>query len=274
MAGNRTVKRSVEIIEFIAKSESGASLKDIVDGLKIPKTSAYDIIRELVSTGMLVEKRGEVNTFRIGLKAFQIGNEYLNETDLITVARPIVKVMAEQTCKTAFIAVMSEGFVTYIYKYEPKTSIITTSNIGTKNPVHCTSLGKAILSGMSCQERLRELKGLSLTPFTAHTITDMNTLLEDIEEAARRGYAIDNREIEDHTMCIGAPIFNHENKVIAGLSVSGFYSKDRNIAFEGGLIRKAALDISNLLGYGGRDGHRCANEYQDGEQVVPGDQRA
>ncbi len=252
MAGNRTVKRSIDIIEFVAKTENGATLKDIIEGLKLPKTSAYDIIRELVSTGMLAEKRGEVNKYRIGLKAFQIGNEYLNETDLITMAKPVVKVMAEKTNKTAFIAVMSEGYVTYIYKYEPKTSIITTSNIGTKNPIHCTSLGKAMLSGMSREEQLRELAHAEFTKFTDHTIMDQAQLLKDVDEAAKRGYAIDNREIEEHTMCIGSPIFNHEGRVIAGLSVSGFYSKERDIELEGSLIREAALEISGLLGYGGK----------------------
>ena len=251
MAGNRAVKRSIEIIELVAKSKNGASLKEIMKELNLPKTSAYDIVCELVDSGMLVEKRGEVNTFRIGLKTFQIGNEYLNETDLITLAKPIVKVMAEQTNKTAFIAVMSEGYVTYIYKYEPKTSIITTSNIGTKNPVHCTSLGKAMLSGMSAEERMIELKHIRFVRFTQRTIMSADRLLEDVKEAEKRGYAIDNREIEEHTMCIGSPIFNHEGKVVAGLSVSGFYSEERNIELEGSLIRKAAQDISALLGYGG-----------------------
>lgn len=252
MAGNRTVKRCIEIIEFVARSENGASLKDIVEVLDMPKTSAYDIIRELVSAGMLAEKRGEINKFSIGLKAFQIGNEYLNETDLITVARPIVKEMADKTNKTAFIAVMSEGYVTYIYKYEPKTSIITTSNIGTKNPIHCTSLGKAILSGMSREDQLKELSFSNMKRFTDNTLVDREELLKDIDAAAQRGYAIDNREIEDHTLCIGSPIFNHEGKAVAGLSVSGFYSKERDIEFEGGLIRQAALDISRQLGYGGK----------------------
>jgi DNA-binding IclR family transcriptional regulator len=157
--------------------------------------------------------------------------------------------MAEKTNKTAFIAVMNEGYVTYIYKYEPKTSIITTSNIGTKNPIHCTSLGKAILSGMSKEDQLKELSYSNMDRFTRHTITDKELLLKDLEEAKKRGYAMDCREIEDHTLCIGSPIFNHEGKVIAGLSVSGFYSQDRDINYEGGLIRKAALEISTKIGY-------------------------
>lgn len=251
MSGNRTVKRCIEILEFISKRSDGATLKEIINQLKIPKTSGYDILKELVDNGMLVQKKGELNTYRIGLRAFQIGNEYLNETDLISTSKPIVRTMAESLNKTAFIAVLSEGYVTYIYKYEPKKSIITTSNIGTKNPIHCTSLGKAILSGMSFEEQTYELSFSNYEKRTVHTITSKKELLEDLKLAQKKGYAIDNREIEDHTLCIGSPIYNHEGHVIAGLSVSGLYSKNRDIVSEGEIIKSAAQDISRNLGYRG-----------------------
>jgi IclR family acetate operon transcriptional repressor len=37
----------------------------------------------------------------------------------------------------------------------------------------------------------------------------------------RRGYAIDDEEIEVGVRCIGAPIFNEDRKPIAAVSVSG-----------------------------------------------------
>ena len=34
----------------------------------------------------------------------------------------------------------------YICKFEPENPIITTATVGTKNPIYCTSLGKAIMA--------------------------------------------------------------------------------------------------------------------------------
>lgn len=249
MSGNKTVKKCIDILELIAKSKEGISLKGIMSALELPKTSAYDILKELVDNNMIIETRGDVTTYKIGLKTFQIGNEYLNDTDLISIAKPIVKEMADILMKTAFIAVMNEGFVTYIYKYEPPTSIITTSNIGTKNPIHCTSLGKAMLSGMSKDEITKELAYSTYEKRTEHTLTNYEALMADIEKTKLRGYSIDDREIEEHTLCIGAPIINHEGKVVAGLSISGFYSEKRDVEDEGQKIRKAAEAISKQLGY-------------------------
>ncbi len=248
MSGNRSVKRSIEILELIAKHKS-VTLKQVIDTLDIPRTSAYDILRELVNSKMVVEKRGEVNQYKIGLKAFQIGNEYINNTDLIAVAKPAIKSMADELNKTAFIAVLDRGYVSYIYKYEPETSIITTSNIGTKNPIHCTSLGKAILSGMDNKRIEKELKYCKFEKYTDKTILNKKDLFKDIEVIREKGYAVDYNEIEDHTICIGAPIFNHNGEVIAGLSISGLSTKDRDIEFEGNKISATAIKISKLLGH-------------------------
>jgi DNA-binding IclR family transcriptional regulator len=249
LPGNRSVRRSIEILDYISRHSKGVSQKEIIQELELPRTSAYDIIRELVDTKMIVEERGEVTKYKVGLKAFQIGNEYLNDTDLITLSKPLIKDMAEQINKTAFIAVMDQGFVTYLYKYEPKTSIITTSNIGTKNPIHCTSLGKAMLSGMEMDEIKEHLKYASYEPRTKRTYTNETDLIENLMVAKELGYAVDDREIEDHTLCIGSPIYNHDGKVIAGLSVSGFYSEDRDVEYEGNVIKATANEISKRLGY-------------------------
>ncbi len=249
MAGNRSVKRAIEILDIIAKKQTGVTQKEIIDELQIPRTSAYDLLKELVLSQMIVEVKEEVTKYKIGLKAFQIGNEYLNDTDLITLSKPVVKEMAEKINKTAFIAVMDKGYVTYLYKYEPPTSIITTSNIGTKNPIHCTSLGKAMLSGMTFEEVEDELKYATFEKRTERTILTKEALIEDLKIAKEKGYAVDDREIENYTLCIGSPIYNHDGKVVAGLSVSGLHTEDRDVSYEGTVIRDAALEISRRLGY-------------------------
>lgn len=249
MNGNRSVLRAIDILNLLSQEQDGMTLKEIMDALQIPKTSTYDILKALVAQNMVVEDRSDSVYYRIGLKAFQIGNAYLSNADLINRAKPYVKVLGETLGKTTFIAVLDHTEVTYIYKYEPKRAILTSSNIGTKNPVHCTSLGKAILSGMTQDNLMKTIKNITYDLRTDRTIRSETQLLANIDETRARGYAIDDREIEDHTLCMGAPIFNHEGNVIAGISFSGLYKDDMDIAFEGTEVKKAASKISRSMGY-------------------------
>lgn len=251
MNGNRSVLRAIDILKLLSENQEGMSLKEVMDDLNIPKTSAYDILKALVSQKMVDEFREDGLLYRIGLKSFQVGNAYLSNTDLINHAKPHVKYLAESLDKTTFVAVLDNNEVTYLYKHEPPKAILTTSNIGTKNPVHCTSLGKAILSGLEIDELLEVLKNITFEKRTDHTIKSSKTLLKDLEVSAERGYAVDNREIENHTLCIGSPIFDHEGKVIAGVSFSGLYKEDLDIEKEGNFVKTAAHKISRSLGYSG-----------------------
>lgn len=251
MSGSRTVHRAVDVLTTVASHAEGLTLKEISDVLDLPKTSVFDIVKALVHKGLLDEVRIDGIRYKIGLKAFQIGSAFLNDTDIINKSKIHVKRLAEKVNKTAFIAVLEQGYVTYLFKYEPPKAIITTSNIGTKNPAHCTSLGKAILSGMQEKELESALSELKFEKMTANTILTEQALRADLLETKQRGYSVDNREIEEHTLCIGSPVFNHEGHVIAGISISGFYSENRNIQDEGQTVKEAAKAISRSLGYSG-----------------------
>lgn len=251
MTGNRSVLRAIDILKLLAENNNGMTLREIMNVLDLPKTSTYDILKALVSQNMIDEIRSDGLIYRIGLKSFQIGNSYLSNTDLINYAKPHAKILAESLSKTTFIAVLDKNDVTYLYKYEPEKAILTTSNIGTKNPISCTSLGKAMLSGLESDEIEYIISNLTFEKRTNNTILSAEDLLKDVLRSKTKGYAVDNREIEDHTLCIGSPIFNHEGKMIAGISFSGIYKEDLDIEKEGQEVKKAAKNISRSLGYVG-----------------------
>jgi|GEM_PF-5159518 len=63
------------------------------------------------------------------------------------------------------------------------------------------------------------------------------------------GYAIDNMEHEEDVKCIGAPIFDIQNSVVASISLSGPSSritkeKENEFAI---LVKSSALNISKKL---------------------------
>ncbi len=76
-------------------------------------------------------------------------------------------------------------------------------------------------------------------------------MTRELNQVQRRGYALDQREVEEDVECIAAPIRDHLGKVIAALSVSGPQKKigtslERRVVKE---VRNAASQISSRLGY-------------------------
>ncbi len=247
MKKNRSVVRAVRILELLANESKGLSLSEVAARVDIPITSANDIIKALLDEEMieLIDERSKI--YGIGVKAFFIGNTFIKNTSLVDKAKDAIEKLSHQTKKTVFLGKEINGKITYIYKYEPKETLVATCAIGSRTSLHCTSLGKSFLAfndGL-----LESLKGRELLRSTDSTITDYDKLLDEIRQVRIKGYAVDDREQNDHLLCIGAPVFDNHNNVIAAVSISGLYKGDENIPETGELVKQTAFSISRSLGY-------------------------
>ncbi len=249
---NRTTQRTVEILKLVSRAPEGITLDDICEKLSLPKTSAYDIVTTLAEMGMVNVDRGQRQRYTIGLTAYRIGINYTNNMDFISVIEPELKAFARKVGKTVFFGVRSDQEVVYICKAEPENPIITTATVGTKNPMYCTSLGKVILAFLDDETRELVLDRIHFRKKTERTITDRESLLKELEQVRMQGYAKDDREVEEHMECVGAPVFGSDGKVMGAISVSSLYKPNEDYERLGRLACEKAEELSRLLGFMGK----------------------
>ena len=249
---NRTTQRTVEILKLVSKNPEGITLDDICEKLELPKTSAYDIVTTLAEMGMVNVDRGQRQRYTIGLTAYRIGINYTNNLDFISVIEPELRAFAKEVGKTVFFGVRSDHDVVYICKAEPENPIITTATVGTKNPMYCTSLGKAILA-FSDEEMVRQvINRIKFRQKTERTILTTEGLKKELDMVKQKGYALDAREMEEHMECVGAPVFGPDGSVMGAISVSSLYKPTEDYEALGRLVHEKALEVSRLLGFLGK----------------------
>lgn len=120
-------------------------------------------------------------------------------------------------------------------------------------PLHCTAMGKVFLAHLSPTARASALDSLDLKPFTPHTITALPALYRELEAIPRQGFGVDNEEYALGVRCLAAPIYNHQDQVIAGVSVTALatrFSSGRD-AEVGAALKQACENISHTLGFQG-----------------------
>lgn len=249
---NRTTQRTVEILKLVSKNPEGITLDEICEKLQLPKTSAYDIVITLVEMGMVNLIRGQRQKYTIGLMAYRIGINYTNNLDFIGIIEPELKAFAKEVGKTVFFGVRSDHEVVYISKFEPENPIITTSTVGTKNPMYCTSLGKAILAYSDEETKQQVINRIKFRKKTERTILSKEDLEKELVMVKAKGYALDAREVEEHMECVGAPIFGPDSSVLGAISLSSLYKPTEDYEELGVLVRRKAAEISKMLGFLGR----------------------
>lgn len=247
---NRTLIRAIDILELLSQSREGYTLTQLSSILDSPKSSVFDIVKTLVYKNMVLEdNQTGVTKYKIGLQSFLIGSSYINNIDIVNIAKNDLIDFANKMQATTFMAILDDCMVTYIYKYESENSIITTANIGTRRPIHSAALGKAMIAFATDEEIKEAIDRTDFVSYTEYTITSQNQYIDELKEVRKKGYAIDDRENTLQQIAVAAPIRDHDSKVIASISCVGFYESEINLDDLGLLIKEVADRISEKLGY-------------------------
>ena len=246
MKYNRSTLRTIEILEIIAEN-TDITLSDMAKKLNIPISSAYDIVFTLMNKSMVELSDERLKTYRLGVKNLFLGNAFIRNTDVISIAKPYLDELSQKVGNTVFLAKLSDTRLTYIYKHEPSNNLVSTCKIGAQANLSNTALGKIMLAYNS--ELRSRILDMPLIAATKYTITDPIELEENLRIAHDNGYAIDNFEHDERIICVAFPIFDTFGKVEHSISISGVAHDSRNIEHEIELGKEYAKKISALIGY-------------------------
>ncbi len=216
----QVLERAIAILEFLAEQNSALGLGQISKALRLNKTTAHRLL-SVLEHHHFVEKNGSNGQYSLGTKLFELGNRAVSRLDLLQRARPFLRRLVDETGETAHLAVLRQGEVLSLANVESPRTLRTPSTVGRRSPVHCTSIGKAILAYRPETEADEIIRTHGLRKFTERTITSPGAFKRELRRVREQGYAMDDEEFEYGLRCIGAPVRNHTGEVIGAVSVTG-----------------------------------------------------
>ncbi|MBE3102938.1 MAG: IclR family transcriptional regulator, partial [Bacilli bacterium] len=83
-----------------------------------------------------------------------------------------------------------------------------------------TAMGKVQLSQHTFEELIELYPDKSLRQKTQYTVNTLNELWKQILTIQENGFIKEYQEAVESFNCIAAPIFNHEKKIIGGVSIT------------------------------------------------------
>ncbi|MGF7396456.1 IclR family transcriptional regulator [Thermoanaerobacterium thermosaccharolyticum] len=246
----KSVAKALAIIDYLASKNSDVPLSQISRDLNIAKSTAHGLITTLKDFGY-IEQSQFTGNYKLGIHLFELGSKVANTLDVFNIASPYIRQLVESIGETVHLAILDKGEVLYIDKRESSRSIRISSQIGIHLPAHCTGVGKVLLAYLPIEEIREIIRNHGLTKYTKNTITDFDSLKEELEKIRECGYAVDNEEFMDGLKCIAAPIFNSKGNVEASLSISGPVSRMNGCEYDKAIksILEVTMTISRLLGY-------------------------
>ncbi len=261
----QTIERVSAILDLIGENPSGMSIRDVSSQLGLPKGTVHRLLSSLIYVGYIRQEAKSRNYF-LGLKRLDLGGLVASQLDLRKIASPLLHALADKTKETVHMVVWDQAEVVYIEKVEPPLDmggLRMASRIGSRNPAHSCAVGKIFLAYLPPNDLEDFIFEKGLPARTANTITNSETLRQELNGIRKQGYAIDNEENEQGIRCVGAPVLGESGTLVAAISISGpAFRVTRKVAHEvlRDEIMRTAAEISRSLGYGGAENRKSANE--------------
>lgn len=248
MTNHNPTLRVINILNLVSQKNE-LTLTEISNELEISKSTLQPILKTLANHGYLSQGNNN-KTFKIGMSTFKIGQTFINDNNPYDVIRKSMKNIVSdcnEICQMGIYDENNPGHVLYIAKEEPLQSIALISNIGTSLPAHATALGKCLLAYFP-KDYVKNLYSNGMEKLTENTISDLDTLLEEIKKVRINNFASECGESTEEIECIAVPLIQ-DNKAIASISVSlpMYRSSPEKISYIIDLLIKEKNNIDALL---------------------------
>jgi len=246
----QSLLRALTLLNHLSEVDDGASLTELAHRAGLAPSTAHRLLTTL-QQAHYVRFDTERTRWSIGVQAFVVGNTFVRNRDLPQFARPIMRHLMEESGETVNLAVEDQGQAVYLAQVESRQMMRALVPPGARALLHASGVGKALLSAMSEARRAEALKRHGLPRVTVRTRTSLAALTADLEEARRKGVAVDDEEHAVGLRCVASVIYDETGAAAGAISVSGPAARitaDRLPALAD-LVLKAAQRIT--LDFGG-----------------------
>ncbi|MEM3485189.1 MAG: IclR family transcriptional regulator [Candidatus Methanomethyliaceae archaeon] len=246
----RTLSKAFQLLQVLAAHEKDASVKALHLRTGLPKSTIVRLLSTMCAYGLVIQDQ-ETRRYRLGWTLIFWGQRAKHQCALPVILKPFIERLAKETGETASLAVLDGFHAVYIEQVMSQNLVKGVPPVGKPLPLHCTAVGKILLTSFSKDQIQKFLEEKGLPALTEKTITDADQLQRMLVEVKQHGYAIDDEETEKGGRCIAAPVFNTYGKIVAALSIIGpiHRIKDDKIKDYAALVRRVALEASAYLGF-------------------------
>ena len=220
----QSVARVFAIIEHLSNSPKAQPLKVIASPCAIPPPTAHRFLNNLCSLGYVI--REDDGRYKLSYKLFEISSKALNQSSVISIAKPYLDDMSERLGESVHLVVKNGNDVVYVYKITRAIgSIQMASKIGMRLPMYRCAVGKALLAEMDDKKIEEVFRATEVVAVTQNTITEFDKLMEQIQIVRDLDYAVDNEENENGVICVASALTSRSGEAKYAFSISTLTSR-------------------------------------------------
>jgi IclR family acetate operon transcriptional repressor len=199
--------RLLELMDRLARQAQPMALPDVVALTGWPKPTVHRMLAQLEQGGWLL-REPDGRRYAMASRLLRLAESALSNSTQQGVRHAVLRQLVADVGESCNLTALSGAEVVYLDRVESAFPLRMELRPGTRVPAHCSASGKLFLAWMGARQRRALLDGLTLTRYTAHTLTERKALEAELLAIRRDGHAVDAEEFVDGLVCVAVPVFS------------------------------------------------------------------
>lgn len=219
VATSSTALKALRVLEAVAAGTGPATLGEVAERAVLDKSTTYRMLSTLVAAGY-VRQDGASRRYALSYRVVSLSRNLLADDEVFQLTRGVLDGLSQTTGEGIHLCVL-DGLQSVLVQRVRGTQLVAVEfQVGDRSPLHCTSIGKALLAYQG-PDVVDAVIAAGLPRMAMNTLVEPESLRRELRLVRERGYAIDDHELADSMRCIAAPVFERDERVRMGISISG-----------------------------------------------------
>jgi DNA-binding IclR family transcriptional regulator len=242
----QVLERAFALLNVLASFQDPVPLKTISERTGLHPSTAHRILNDLAIGGYV--ERPQAGSYRLGMRLLELGNLVKARLDVRDAALAPMRELHRLTNQPVNLSVRQGDEIVYIERsYSERSGMQVVRAVGGRAPLHLTSVGKLFLAQDDMPRVRAYATRTGLAGHTRNSITELAALERELVKVRKLGIARDDEELELGVRCMAAGIYDDQDKLVAGLSISAPADRLEEAWID--RLRAVAAQISTTLGH-------------------------
>jgi len=213
------IDKMMDVLAVLERRDGGATIRDLVDVLDLPRTTVYRILNTLAAHEVV--HRDDAGTYVLGRRLLSLAAHVAagaNEVDLVSLGQPFLEKLSVELGEGAKLSVIDYEGILVIAAVQGRREYALAVAPGQRMPIHAGAASKLLLAHLPPEDQANWLDR-PLVAYTSKSITDPMRLAKELARIKRLGWAQDKGENAPSIQAFAAPVFNAKGKMMAAISV-------------------------------------------------------
>lgn len=214
----QSVARGLSFLQALGNVSRPLSLTQLARSVGTNKATASRFCYTLTVLGFM--QQDTQKRYHLTPRVLTLGYSAVRGLNWRKVASHYLESLSQAIGEWVNLSVLDGHEILYMIRIRTENILPYDLQIGSKLPVHCTSMGKVLMAFGPPEKTRPILEALEFRPFTHRTITQLEDYLKELEKVRHNGYAFNDEEQSEGLRSVAAPVRALEKWAVAAINIA------------------------------------------------------